>query len=506
MKRRSPRTWILALALAPAFAAPALGLEDDHLDFETYAKTFLDDNDLPSDLSFQEVIDGSTFLRVELGSFDLRIPRAQMEERSDGDRVIEAAHTLIKLQKIWYDWRGNENIDPADWTTLDKWVKTWSARKLASCDGGDVSLLVQLSAKEKIVEAATRLSEATNYPESTVKRVGNKNILVLAPNRKNFLEVVAVAGQLTKSKRADLWVDKMIRQGAAWFDWTQIIALENCSFPVDYKHPFNGIPLDESNKTGFNQHIADRGGMLLLRKEFVRQGTHFFEEALGVNLVIATAGENGIFSAEWNISYHTAGGRTEPYTRFVPGGNPSGGVLPPRKATAGPTTISGSIGALEGPYRAGNGDGFFKEQLRNGQKDGAKIASKVKDAPFPKDKRPYFRVTSNETHEQSFVTAPFLGDDAEGKKLPPNDYLDDYEDFFRAYRSSFVEWLKTRGAGSPDASAAMFRQMIQKLATREPGVKIDSIAEEIYGTPFSDTDPATDSLEWRFLDWLANGK
>ena len=508
MKRRLPRLPALAgtsLGILATALMASVGSAQSKFDFATHAQSYLDEHGLTNDLSFEEFLGGNTFARVDIGAFDLRIPVASMAERTYAERVKDATRTLIDLQRIWSEWCQAE-IDPSDWDDLDRWVKSWSSRKLSQCDGGEASLLLQLAAKEKVVAAATRLSEATNYPDSTARRVGNKHVTVLAPSRKDFLKTVAVAGLLNKRRQKQMWVNAAIHQGAAWFDWIQIIALENCSSPVDYAHPFNGLPLDESEQTGLMQHVADRGGMISLRKEFVRHGTHFFEEALGTNLVIATAGSNGIYSHEWELNYHTEGGRTEPYVRFIPGGNSAGGVLPKRPAKAGPTTYSGTVGPEIGHYRANRGIEFFKDPLRVGQKTGAKLAIKAKDTTFPKDKRPYFHVYSLKTHKSGYVTAPFLGVLAEGKKVPADEFIDDYEDFFRAYRSCFLNWLKSNGGGSAKESAELFAQLIANHGSRARGTTLDAVVEKVYAAPISDVEPNPDSLEWRFLTWLQKGK
>ena len=76
--------------------------------------------------------------------------------------------------------------------------------------------------------------------------------------------------------------------------------------------------------------MADRCAALLLRKEFWRHGTHFFEESLGANLVIATVGRNGLYAGEWSSSFATTGAKTNPYERFVPGGNAGFSRICPR--------------------------------------------------------------------------------------------------------------------------------------------------------------------------------
>ena len=153
-------------------------------------------------------------------------------------------------------------------------------------------------------------------------------------------------------------------------------------------------------------------------------------------------------------------------------------------------------------YRTNMGDEYFLEVLQEGQKDGHKMASKDGDNPRRREKSSHFEIYSMETHEATYLTAPFLGVAAEGKELPADEFLDAYEDFFRAYRSCFVDWLRNHGAGKKDESASLFGDLIVKHAVRKPGTKLDPIIESIYPIPLSSKDPEVDTLEKRFLAWL----
>jgi hypothetical protein len=100
------------------------------------------------------------------------------------------------------------------------------------------------------------------------------------------------------------------------------------------------------------------------------------------------------------------------------------------------------------------------------------------------------------------VTAPFLGRPAEDKALPPLEFLDEYEDFFRAYRSSFLRWLQGHAVDSQEESEALFAQLVQKQAMRGQDELLDDVVQSVYGIPLSAADPSVDALEWRYLDWL----
>jgi hypothetical protein len=115
-------------------------------------------------------------------------------------------------------------------------------------------------------------------------------------------------------------------------------------------------------------------------------------------------------------------------------------------------------------------------------------------------------VHSFEDNEDRAVTAPFLGDLAEKKGLPPDAYLDDYEDFFRAYRSGFLYWLQTQGLPDEAQAQQRFRDLLHTHAGRNPLQSMDEVFSTVYGVPLSHADGSVDSLEWRYLAWLAGKK
>ncbi len=507
---RSPRS---ALSLLPlALGVPAQETTPS-FDFEALAKSELaslnlEEGSANGPTTFEDVLGSEGFARVELASFDLFIPIEALKDDHWAKAFREAGLTLIDLSRTWMVWRDpsleqNEAV-VGDWSVLRKWVQSWSSGALARCKGGSAgSLFEELGAKEKVLEAAERLKELTRPDAATSQAVGERNRIAVGPSRKHFLELVSIAGWLHPQERDALWSAAVIEQTAAWHGWSQIIALENSPIPLNPVQPFPGVPMTDRDDTGLAQSVADRGAAILLRKEFLRQGTHFFEESLGTNLVIASVGKNDMYSGPWKLELRYTGETTQPYERFVPGGNSAGGTLPPRKAGLG--IISGSATEIS-RYRETQGEDYFLGPLREGQKAGGQLAQKDKANPLHGDRLAHFELLSFETRGTHAVTAPFLGPHAEGKALPPNEFLDDYEDFFRAYRSAFVRWLQTEGAGDAKASEAKFAELIAKQASRDPSKTFHAVVEEVYGTPLSHSSGELDNLEWRFLDYLGHGR
>ncbi len=508
MTRKHGPSTVLASVFAVALGAIASAAQDDvTFDFEALAKEFVAEHELAvSDGGFAGVLDSDAFVRVELGSFDLRFPAESVADGSTADELRECALTLVDLQRAWFLWRSKEPESEeltSDWATLQKWVKSWSAGRLRRCAGGSAPLYEQLNANDKVRAAQERLRAYTRPPQETIDAVGDLNVIVLAPTREQFLQFAAVAGLVEPSLRKALWDQGVLKHTLAWVSWIQLVALRESELPFNAARPFGGGPMTDRDKTGLAQYVADRGAALLLRKEFFRHGTHFFEESLGTNLVIAAVGKNDLRAGEWKLEYKTSGSSTAAYERFVPGGNPSGGTLPKRSAGAG--IISGSAVEIS-RYRSNVGVGFFLDPLQEGQKLGAKLASKDKENPLRTDKLAHFELYSYKEHEAGYVSAPFLGQGAVDKALPPLQFLDDYEDFFRAYRAAFVHWFRTHGAGSEADSEAKFAELIARHAVRPAGTPLHELVEDLYGVPMSAADGSTDSLEWRFLAFVKKGR
>ena len=475
------------------------------LNFKAFAEEYLKTHELEREgLDFRAMVNTEDYVRFDVGSFAIRFPVEVMTDKPLADRIQESLHAIVNVQRHWYAWNGSAaDTAEEDWKLVSKWVESLSARKMVNLHGGGESLIEQLGAPTKVRDAVQRLNDQNPYTGEVAETLGERNLTILAPTRKHFLLLSAAAGLARPDLKDQLWKDDLVRYGASWVDYDQIIALENFGHPVQWDKPFLSRPLDQDHKDGLKQYVADRASTVLLRKEYHKHGTHFFEEALAVNLIISYLGTNSSGTPEFDYSYRREGGRTEPYSRFVPGGNPAGGTLPPRKAQAGPTTQTGNR-PQEGIYRANQGEDYFLPPLKEGQKLGAKLASKQRDLPNRTDKLVHFQLCSLETGEKTVVSAPFLGLLAEKKVLPKHQFLDDYEDFFRAYRAGFFHWLRTRAEGSD--SAERFAELIRAQAERKLGASLDEVILGIYGVPLSAADSDTDSLETRFLGFIKKGR
>jgi hypothetical protein len=86
------------------------------------------------------------------------------------------------------------------------------------------------------------------------------------------------------------------------------------------------------------------------------------------------------------------------------------------------------------------------------------------------------------------------------------EYLSDYQEFFRAYKGSFVHWLQQESDRDEKRAGAAFGRLLRECAaaagTEDPASAFDAILGRIYGVPLSTDDREADSLEWRFLSYL----
>jgi hypothetical protein len=84
--------------------------------------------------------------------------------------------------------------------------------------------------------------------------------------------------------------------------------------------------------------------------------------------------------------------------------------------------------------------------------------------------------------------------------------MTDYLEFFRAYKTGFVHWLREKSQGKPAEGRAKVADLLKKAAEAGGAVSFEELIVEVYAMPYSDGDLAKPSLEMSFLRWLAGGK
>ena len=509
------RTWCSAIVAVAASGLTARA--DTKIPFEQLAKDFRSRVGLetvdPAGTDLEQVLRSGAYVGLDLGTFEVWHPVAELSEKSKAEDFQQILLTVVRLYDVWLDWayQNQPGLPEAkkDLASIAKWIESWPATSLRNLDPRESpSLYDLLGAKDEIKEASRRLRILEDDGIKARAWDGGWKLdeihvtrLLFCPTRKCFLEHTAFAGEIDQEQRPNLWIDDMAGRSSSWCGRTQMIALENAVYPLDFGQPFRGSAMDHYDKSGLEQHVVERAAMSLLRDIYYYLGTHFFEDALATNLVIAVCGRN-LIGFTWSQEWRQQGASVQAYERFVPGGNPSGGALPQRLARPGPLQMQVTYVS---EWNQSKGENYFRDPLRKAQKKGYPKIKGDKDRPSRDDKNAHF-LLHNETGGETVVTAPFFGPDSEQKSLPPNAFLDDYEEFFRAYRSAFFEWLRLHGGSDEPDSLLKFSLLIEGQATRDKDAPLHAVVEKVYGLPLSAADGSIDSLEWRFLEWLAKGK
>lgn len=487
----------LLLAL-PALAGPGAA-QDSTYPFEERARAVLEQaghEPTPAPATWDALLESEAFLAADLGIFQLRYPVAALGEKKGGDRFRDTILLpLLDLQVVWLEWTAGERAGAeevlADARALRKWASKLKGKKLAALESG-AGLLAQLEAGEDLVAGVGRIRAFTARDAAAVESVGQRDLFVYAPTRGEFVDLVSVAGFCHTADRGHLWIDSAAGYTALWRGSTQIIALENAAFPLDFQNP-EGYPMNEGDETGQVQYMVERGAASLLRSHFYRSSEAFFESGVLANLVLEVVGRNTLKEGNWSEAWSRSGNRTQAYERFIPGGNSEGGYLP--KRPAGP-------GVINRPevvdWMTTGGEDHFVGVLAVSQAAGAKKAKGEDDTA-------HFKLRAGTSDKRgAVVSAPFFGPGAQGKTLPPNEYIDDYERMYRCYRVAFVHWLRTEGAGKE--SAARFGALVLGQPGLTGGRTLAQLVEEVYGVPLGYEPGAEENLENRFLAWLADQK
>jgi len=497
----------LALTFSPALTPPA------DLDYSGLAREYVEELkiDEAQASSFDSILNSEHFLRLDFGAFDIRLPSEAASDKSEAKVFLQSLEDILELQRVWAEWTIH---DPEDLERLrdaiellqKKFVKKLSAakfKKAAREDGANI--FEQLGISEEVVDAEATVRELLGARRKLADGKVTEPLpaqLVLVPSREQYIKLASFIGKVQSNRRGQIWHPSMAQGTSFWGNDSQVVALEWAPWPYTPDRALaQGQSMNLYEKTGQREHVVDRAAASLLWNYFYYVTVPELETALSMSLVVDVIGQNSLTGNVKSFEWSRAGSTTEPYTRFVPGGNPSGGTLPPREAQAGPTTSWGTEEAIWEQTRAKD---MFLKALQTSQKHGAKMGIKKDelDDARRRSKIAHFAVTGETSSDRYAVTAPFLGEEAEDAPIPPLEYLDDYEDFFRCYRTNFFFWLRTEGAG--DESAVKFAKLMEASAIREAARTFDQLVEEIYGVELANIDPEKDTLEWRYLAWLAD--
>ncbi len=498
---KNPFPWLASVGVLTLGAVGSAEKEVE-VDFEGLGKSFIEaycTEPVGSEgCTLRDVADRK-FARLRMGAFEIFYPPGHLAEKSEAQDLREVALAIADLQLGWLGWVADEELDLGAFEAVRAWIEGWKPSALKGLvEAENKDLVLALGAPEEVREALSQVDELMH--DGSVAGItpgaGRYVRLFCAPRRRDFMEVVGFLGLMRSELKDAFWVDGVHEWAQLQWGSTLVLALEYApwsGFDPEFK---TGKSMKDFEETGLTEHVIQRSATIYL-KECLGRELDRVEAGLPLNLTIEICGQVNTMDGDGARGH--SGNQSQPYERFVPGGNPAGGVLPPAPVASGVL--------VENQWRVGGGADHFTKPLRKGQKDGAKKASKDKQRANYKDGISHFLLKEAEGSGQHIVSAPFLGELASEQAYPPFEFVVDYREFFRSYKASFLNWLRRHGVeGSPEESEQRFRSLLRRLNEASDEARLQALIEELYEMPLSGRSEDDASLEWRYLGWLKKGK
>jgi hypothetical protein len=394
------------------------------------------------------------FARFLLAEFDMRVPKSMLDTNEGVTKVAAIAGALLDLQEHTAEWSAKDaaalKADRADLAALRKFIAAWRSKP-----------------------AKTEPPALTPHPSPCV--------LILVPDRKAFVGMVGWLGLWKKVYQDYWWVDATAQFSDLRLQdegQVQLIALEYAA-PPGNGDVTAGFDMNTRERTGMLQHVLQRAAMSWTWRWLGDLCDTSFQLGLTTALVVDVLGQNNARSGGSGKSNSTEG-----QGGFIPGAPSQGGGMPVQNA--------------DSPWRHALGQDYFARALRQAQKNGEH------GAESSKDKLGNFQLHDQSDQHKHLVTAPFIGRAALDRAEVPAAFMDDYLEFHRAYRAAFVHWLQGNGMKTKPASAETFALLVKRLIEGKQGADFDSVCKALYGVDVSAKDAGVDTLERRFLSWVAN--
>jgi hypothetical protein len=471
-----------AALLFTLLAAPLRAAQS--VDFAKLADTYLAAHPVPGEdsaLSMEKLVEAH-FTPARVGAIDLRFPRAYLKDKAAMASFKEVVTAILQVHGAWFDVVGASGAATdaarADVLELIKWLKT--AKPAPEPEKAADFFEVFVGGAEQAARVA-RVADGfrSGAALGLEPRGGKLQMLVVSPERRDFLELAGVFGKLEPEARGVHWNDQLL--GWTEFGWNtiQVVALQYPPLKPDADKLKDGMSMNEREPTGLAQHVAQRCAVQLCWHTCDKLLDPALEIALAQALVVDLYKGNNTRSGG-----ASRGNSVDGITAFVPGGNPNGGALPPNNA--------------DSSWRATLGADYFLKPLRAAQKAGAKLADDRSD------KHTYFQIVSDDTAKRLAMRAPFFGLAARDKEVPAPEFLRDYQEFFRAYKTAFAHWLRDeRGKGTKEARER-FSALVKQVVEAGSAATFEEVVQEIYGLPLSSKDAAAKTLEREFCEWLSS--
>jgi len=470
-----------ACALLAGFAPP--GIQHEKVAREFLAAHGLADK-AAGDVQLDDLL-AHHFVVARAGIFEVHFPVASLEKR--GTDLKDCLVALLDAEELLLEWTKPSGRDQkavrADLKTVGGWLKGLRPAALAKCKdcaGKDVTEI--LGAPEPVVAASKRLSasfgkgEALGLARDPPARVR----LLLAPTRRDFVELACFAGWWSEEWRSTYWVDSVSDWSTCFLDDVQVIALESAvagHLPEDFS---SGEHLNKRDPKVMEQQVVQLSVQRSFEALYGEAIPSAFLSGLAMDHVIDQFGE-----VNTRIDGDLRGRSAARREVFVPGGASNGGFLPKNSA--------------ETRWREDHGKDRFVRVLRLAQKEGEGLDKAVEN------KSAGFAVRNDAGGEVHAVAAPFLGAGAGERKAPPEAFLGDFAEMLRGYKCAFIWWLQTKAGGNDKASREKFAGLLEKLG--DPALEFEAAFQAVYdGAPLSDAAAGKDSLEGKFLIWLSKQK
>ncbi|MFO1077445.1 MAG: hypothetical protein U1E73_06940 [Planctomycetota bacterium] len=391
------------------------------------------------------------YTRIPLADFELCVPNAMAASKEGAARTAAIARELVAMQEHIAAWvPADPTASNAELQALEKWISGWHGKPSAN-------LPAELRAHQ------------------------DPCVLILAPDRAAFVGFVGWLGLWKDIDRQLFWFDataqfcdlRLVDEGQV-----QLLALEYAA-PDQHGDVTRGFAMDTREKTGLLQHVLQRAAMSWCWRFLGDRTDPCFQMGFATALVVDVLGQNNARSGGSGKAHSTEG-----QGGFIPGAPGQGGGMPVQDA--------------DSEWRKSQGSDWFARPLRQAQKAGQH------EAKDPKDKLGNFVVRDQKDTQKHLVSAPLLGSIALQREAVPALFLDDYLEFHRAYRAAFVHWLENFAEKPKQKAHDRFAVLLRRLVDPAENLAYEALCQDVYGVPLSAIDPKADTLERRFLDWLAN--
>ncbi|HUR29479.1 MAG TPA: hypothetical protein VM509_14920, partial [Planctomycetota bacterium] len=418
------------LALTLAQTPPA----ENKVDFPALGKAFVSERCDPkaaAPCTVDEVL-AKHYLRLGIGPFDVEVPHEMVTDKGSLDNLRNIAFALGNAVSEWSDWQGAGSTFSLEMTTaVQFWSLKWkpvseaTIQRAKSRDLRDV--MPTSDAERALLQSIEEACDKTDKLALVVPD-GRQVKIILAPTRLDFMQWAGYSGLVEERNKGLIWFDDTAQWTQFWLGWDIVVALEYASwngFDPSFKA---AQPMKKIGEGVMAQHVVQQGTYGLFRACRPTVAESRYESALAMLMTIEACGEVDTIEGAGGVS--SSGAKTRPYSKFIPGGNSKGGTLPGR-SSAGLSTL------VESRWRKGHGKDGFVLPLKNGQLEAVKAAKGEKFDPVAT-----FVMHMEDNTGKHFVHAPFFGPHADEQEYPPGDFIVDFAEFYRAYKTGFFYWLE----------------------------------------------------------------